>query len=195
MAPEERDRARRERLLEAGLQVFGTRGYASSSVAAVCAEAGVSRRSFYEHFEDREALLVAVFERIMTEVASAFDAALAVPAPDLATLCRRGIDASFRVLAEDERKARINGFEVPGVSPRVERHRRTAQAALAEVLDRHLAPFVAAGQVRRERLVWATPIFLGAFTTVLMVWLEMDPRPPVEEAVEELARTLAAALG
>lgn len=33
-------------LLRAGLELFGTRGYAATSIAALCSEASVSTRNF-----------------------------------------------------------------------------------------------------------------------------------------------------
>lgn len=54
----ERRERRRVALIEAGLEVFGTVGYAESTVEALCAQAGIrNKRYFYEPFPDREALI------------------------------------------------------------------------------------------------------------------------------------------
>ena len=44
----------RGRILEAVAQVVALKGYAAATVADVVARAGVSRKTFYEHFNDKE---------------------------------------------------------------------------------------------------------------------------------------------
>ena len=46
--------------MEAGLELFGTLGYASTSVRAVSAAAALNSRYFYESFGSRESSAVAV---------------------------------------------------------------------------------------------------------------------------------------
>src|SRR5262245_15438302 len=60
--PEERAREQRRRLFAAMAHVFATRGYANSTVDDVVGEAGVSRRTFYEHFEDLHDGLIKLHE-------------------------------------------------------------------------------------------------------------------------------------
>ncbi|HEV2177034.1 MAG TPA: helix-turn-helix domain-containing protein [Terriglobia bacterium] len=49
----------RQRLLEAAIRLIRERGYASTTVDDLCAEAEVAKGSFFHHFEDKEALAVA----------------------------------------------------------------------------------------------------------------------------------------
>ena len=48
------------------------RGYAATSTAAVCAEAGVSQGALFRHFPTRQALLVATAEHVATRNVAAF---------------------------------------------------------------------------------------------------------------------------
>ena len=50
----------RERLLEAGTQLFSERGYAATSVGAICERAEVGKPALYWHFDSKEGLLAAV---------------------------------------------------------------------------------------------------------------------------------------
>ncbi len=54
----------RERLVEAMVELAGRNGYAATTVADVIAYAQVSRKTFYEHFPDRERLLLAAFDTV-----------------------------------------------------------------------------------------------------------------------------------
>ena len=54
--------SQRWRLLEAVTEVVAERGYEGASVAHVIAAAGVSRKTFYEHFADKEACFLAAYD-------------------------------------------------------------------------------------------------------------------------------------
>lgn len=56
----------RERLIEAGVQLFSQRPYGSIGVAELCARAGVNKGSFYYFFPSKEALALAVIDRHWT---------------------------------------------------------------------------------------------------------------------------------
>ena len=51
-------------LLDATVRCLADRGYAATSTAAVCAEAGVSQGALFRHFPTRQALLVATAEHV-----------------------------------------------------------------------------------------------------------------------------------
>lgn len=61
-------------LLEATVTCLTERGYAATSTAAVCAEAGVSQGALFRHFPTRQALLVATAEHVAIRNVEAFRA-------------------------------------------------------------------------------------------------------------------------
>ncbi len=65
----------RERLLEAITAVAARHGYTEASVARVVKQAGVSRATFYEHFEDRDDCFLAAFHRAAEPVRRELDRA------------------------------------------------------------------------------------------------------------------------
>jgi AcrR family transcriptional regulator len=56
--------ATRGALLGAARELFGTRGYAETSLDAVVAAAGVTKGALYHHFSGKEDLVGAVFEQV-----------------------------------------------------------------------------------------------------------------------------------
>jgi hypothetical protein len=54
----QRQAQRRTLLLDAALELFGTRGYAKSSIELLCQTAGIGTNSFYELFPNKEAVLI-----------------------------------------------------------------------------------------------------------------------------------------
>ena len=58
----------RDRILEAATELFLTEGYGATSIEAVAARAGVSKRTFYHRFDDKAALFAAVVHRIIEQI-------------------------------------------------------------------------------------------------------------------------------
>lgn len=56
---------RRKRLIAAGIEAFGTRGYARTSIQTIRGTAGLTGRYFYESFGSKEELLPAVCHGII----------------------------------------------------------------------------------------------------------------------------------
>lgn len=57
-----------ERILAVATELFLTEGYGSTSIEAVAAGAGVSKRTFYHRFDDKAALFAAVVHRIIGQI-------------------------------------------------------------------------------------------------------------------------------
>lgn len=66
--PRRRPGENRERLLEAGIIEFGTRGYRGASTAAIAAAADVPQPHVYTSFENKRALFLACAERALVRL-------------------------------------------------------------------------------------------------------------------------------
>jgi AcrR family transcriptional regulator len=141
----ERRAERRAQLLDAALALFGTEGYAATSIAHVCEEAGIITRYFYESFETREALLVAVYDRIIEETEQRVRVALAEASSDPIDRMAGGLRAFLHSYLDDPRRGRIVCLEVVGVSPGLERHRREDVWRFAKIIVRENESLVRAG--------------------------------------------------
>jgi len=77
LPPEEVAADQRERLYEATIQAINERGFLATTISDLVARAGVSRRSFYEHFENKEECLLgtydALIERLTARITEAYD--------------------------------------------------------------------------------------------------------------------------
>ncbi len=83
VSEEVRRTERRQRFIEAGLEVFAERGYHSSTVRSICANAGLTERYFYESFSNSEDLLTASINTSVTRYVN----------PRLTTLVRHSASA------------------------------------------------------------------------------------------------------
>ncbi len=67
---DDRRAERRERLVAAAVAVLGERGEGAATMTAICAEAGLTERYFYESFTHREAALVAALDAVSDHIAT-----------------------------------------------------------------------------------------------------------------------------
>ena len=61
----------RDALIAAGALEFAEKGLDAPSLDAICARAGFTRGAFYVHFRDRDDLLVAIVDRVLSGVQDA----------------------------------------------------------------------------------------------------------------------------
>ena len=68
LSAEQRRAERRDRLIVAAVQVSARLGREGATVAAICAEAGLTARYFYESFPSRDVLFRAAFQRVQDQL-------------------------------------------------------------------------------------------------------------------------------
>ena len=112
----------RSRLLEGMARCVAAQGYADTTIADIVREAGVSRRTFYEHFSDKTGCLVALYEgasqNALVVLRSAID-----PQRGWQVQVEQAMGAYFAVLASNPVLMRtlfvdILGLGLPGLAAR-----------------------------------------------------------------------------
>ena len=157
---------RLERLLEACLDVVASVGVTDTTVEAICARAGLSKRYFYESFADREALLVAALDLVFDAVRTAISGALTDGDP--AERVNRTVTVLVRTLSADERAARLY-IEAPR-HPALEERRIAAFDEFTQLLVQYVLDVDADDPVARA----ATLLVVAGTTEVLSRWLAGD---------------------
>jgi AcrR family transcriptional regulator len=94
------DRPPAERLLAAAEQLFGERSYQRTSVAEICAKAGLATGSFYVHFGSKAELFAAVIHQINADLRAAMAASLKSAADNQRARERAGFRAYFDLMSE-----------------------------------------------------------------------------------------------
>ena len=179
---------RRARLVQAGIEAFGTRGYHAVTVRDLCAAAGLTERYFYESFGDREQLFSAVYEHLNAQLQQKIAAAVAGAGADPERGARSGLRAYFEQTRDDPRGARIMLIEVFGVSADMDDLSRRTAAGFIEMVRRVLAPPMVAAR-RREALdpdLLATGLVGGVIFSA-MRWVLSGYVQPLEAVVDNAA--------
>jgi AcrR family transcriptional regulator len=178
--------SQRGRLIDAMATVVAAKGYAPATVADVIAQAGVSRRTFYEHFRDKEACFLAVYDAGVDVLLATMRDARG-DANDPAGRVRALVRAYLGTLALEPSFARALLIEVAAAGDRALARRREVHDAFAAFLA-EVTPEAPAPETVRLAAV-------GATQEVVTRWVE-DGRtaelPALEDAVVQVNLRLLA---
>ncbi|MBB3051094.1 AcrR family transcriptional regulator [Prauserella isguenensis] len=104
----DRKAGRRRRLLDSGLTLLGAEDGTALSVRAVCRHSRLTERYFYENFADRDELIVAVYDELVSEAHRVLvDAVAAAPADDRPARARAAVTTFVELIIDDPRKGRV----------------------------------------------------------------------------------------
>ena len=185
---------RRQRLMDTALELFGTVGYLPTTVEKLCSAAKVTTRHFYEHFPDREALLIAVFEDILLDSRQRVLAIMLASQTPLEQRFLAGIEAFLAAHLDDPRRARITTQEIMGVSQNAEAHRHAVITGFADLIETVLASLAAEGRlpVRNYRVLAYGMV--GAMHELQIAWLHQAVPQSRAELMAEIRFCLSAML-
>ena len=164
----ERVAERRERLIDAGVELFGERGYAATSIRSVLQQAGLRDRYFGESFADLDSLLAAVYSRLIDEEISGCTAAI-VKTSGGSEGARAMIDAIARSFEKDPGKGRIKSREVLSGGPVALEQRRVGLRRLSQLVAGLLPPSPALNSSDVHMLAFG---IVAAADELLMTWME-----------------------
>lgn len=158
-----------DRILDAALASFGTRGYEASSLDAIAAELGVRKQTILYYFPTKEALLAAVIDRSAAELSSVLEDALVGAG--------KGWDRVEAVVRSVFRLA-LRRPELLGLLREVSRLGPPAATRLTDALDPlvqrarlFLEAEMDAGAMRRQD---ARLVLLSAYSAVIGVATEVE---------------------
>jgi AcrR family transcriptional regulator len=124
----------RSRMLAAAVEAVEEVGYARLTVAQVIARARVSRKTFYDLFEDREDCFLAAFNQAVDQLS-----ALVGDAYERESNWREGVRAGLltmlRFMDDEPGLARICVVDALGAGPRVLKRRAQVLGRLKKVID------------------------------------------------------------
>jgi AcrR family transcriptional regulator len=194
VSAEERRERRRAQFIAAGLHLFGTKGYAATTIREICRRARLTERYFYESFPDREALLVAAYEHVVAQAGAEVAAALARAPADPEARARAGLGAFVESLAADGRRARVVLLEVVGISTALEHRRRETMHAFADVIAANAAELVPEAERSATDTVLTTRALVGATHELLLDWtlghLDVSPERLIDHCVRLYLTTI-----
>ncbi|WP_406688254.1 TetR/AcrR family transcriptional regulator [Saccharopolyspora sp. ID03-671] len=123
----------RERILAAATAAVGERGYADATVEDFISRAGVSRKTFYQHFANKQAAFLAAYDQVAERVVGAVREAYTAH-DDYVTSARDALECTLRELAVDPDAAMLGIVEIFAAGPEALRRRSAIIGALTELI-------------------------------------------------------------
>jgi len=163
------ERVQRERLIAAMAHVVAEVGYEETTVELVLTEAGISRRTFYELFADREDCFLAAYDAAMGRVLRVVtDAYLDCDAPE--QRIEHALETFLQLLAAEPDLARMCVVEVFAAGPKARERRADAMDHLAKLVQHALGEL--RGDDKLDRL--SAQALIGAVHE--LIYLPIDRR-------------------
>jgi AcrR family transcriptional regulator len=177
--------ARRHSILEAARRLFGSRGYAATSVADIARELRMGHGTFYRYFANKRELFEAVIDELLAGLAS-ISLKESPSAPKNAIEYRGQVERMARsihgVFRADEQTARLLFVEALGLDDAMTAKVETAFDVAGQFTAMYLRHGVAQGYLRPELDIERTAFALNAVT---YEGLRRTARAPVTEAEME----------
>jgi len=193
VSPADRRAERRTLLLDAAFELLGTEGWPGTTVRAVCQAARLNPRYFYESFDDLDALIVAVYDRLVEHLGTEVMVAVQQAGDDTRAQTRAAVDRIIRFVDEDRRRARVLYVEALGNEALNRRRVETGHALVAAVeqytAERHgpPPPGEPIGRI-------GAAILVGGTSELVVAWLDGRIDVSREQLVDD-ATALFLAIG
>ncbi|MEV6771415.1 TetR/AcrR family transcriptional regulator [Nocardia sp. NPDC051030] len=127
------ENSQRYRMMWSVLESVADRGYATTTVAHIVADAGVSRRTFYQFFSDRDDCFAAAYDEAVNYVIAVLaKAGTAAPRTDWRNLIHATLAEYLQILTEHTKFAKALHIEALAAGPRVARQRATLKKIFAD---------------------------------------------------------------
>src|SRR4051812_7560539 len=182
----ERSETTRAALIEAARPLFAARGYAGGGTEEIVRAAGVTRGALYHHFDGKQRLFEAVYERIEVELAERIaEGALGSGATDPLQAMRAGAEMFLRACTEPEvqRIALLDGPSVLGW----DRRREIGAEHGLGLIEATLQAAIDAGAIAAQPVRPLAHVLMGALDEAgMLVARAEDP----EVARAEVSRTI-----
>jgi len=183
------ERVQRERLTEAMAHVVATVGYEETTVERVLVQAGVSRRTFYELFDDREDCFLAAYDEAMGRVLRVVtDAYLDGDVPE--RRIEAALEAFLEFLASEPELARMCVVEVFAAGSRARERRAALMERLAQLVEHALGEL--RGDDKLDRL--SAQALIGAVHELIYLPVDRRDSAALRGMASEIVETQVAPL-
>ncbi|MFH5207359.1 TetR/AcrR family transcriptional regulator [Antrihabitans sp. NCIMB 15449] len=188
----ERGRQRRTQLLVAAVTLLGTRGAAATTVTAVCSEAGLTSRYFYEQFPDRDALLRGVADDVFATLEATLVGAMQSGVDDFGVLARAPIDALIRLVDNDRILARII-FVESGAEPILRALRNDTVSRMTNLLVDKVSNLFPIRDSALPIMQLTATMMVSGMSDVLRRWLDNEIDMSADQVAEHTTALFAGA--
>lgn len=169
-------------IINTALRLFASKGFASTSVADIAREAGISKGLLYNYFPSKEKLLLGIIGQALTELSQTMEQAVEIenPAKRLEALVRSTFDAAKK----DTERWRL--FQILSLYPEtIEVGGLELQTGRMQMIGIYQSILTELGYPKPELEVW----ILGALFEGMMAHFFESPEDyPLDEVLDEVTK-------
>jgi AcrR family transcriptional regulator len=184
----------RLRLLEGFAKAVSERGYASTTIADIVKNARVSKRTFYEHFADKEECFLALYAEAIDILIEGVEQAFMQPAPSWQAQLDAGLEFYLTALEENPALTRACLLEIQAAGPRALELRLRGHAKFASLLRAFVERTRVAHPALRPLSVPMATAVVGGIDELLLVNVEAGAKSRLTELRETAAQLMLAVL-
>jgi AcrR family transcriptional regulator len=183
-----RSQQRHQRILDAATRVFADKGYHATLVDEIALEADTSKGGVYFHFPNKQAIFLALLDRLSAMLRERIEVAVQREADPIAR-AEVALKVVLETFAGHRRLARLFMVEALGAGPEFNARLVALRAAFADLVRTHLDAAVASGAIEPIDTATAAAAWFGAVNEVVTQWA-LAERPGDLVRVYPTIRTL-----
>ena len=176
-----RSQQRHERILDAATRVFSSKGYHGTLVDEIALEAETSKGGVYFHFPNKQAIFLALLDRLADLLRARVETAVAGQR-DPIDRAEAALKVVLDTFASHRRLARLFMVDALGAGPEFIARMLLIRADFAELIRGHLDDAVAAGAIPPIDTATAASAWFGAVNEVVIHWAVAEHPGKLEDA-------------
>jgi len=181
--PEERQRLRRERLIEGAIEVFGTKGFHAATVREVCVAAHLTERYFYESFKTLPQLFMAAYESLRVQLMQRTLAAIAQAPSTPIGMLEPAMRVFLEFIRDDPRRGRIMLVDSLAVNDQVAALSGATARDYSAMLKQGLNALVPEGELPHISLDLLADGMIGLNVLLAARWMQDGFKDPIDTVV------------
>lgn len=178
-----RRKERRNHLLETGIRLLGSQGYAATSLNSVCSEAGLTKRYFYESFESVDDLVIQAYNRVGNELQIKIIESISSQTTPRAMITN-GFQAFFEYIQSNPERGRLFLIEALSVNQSRGELFGSAGGDVPEFLMKTAVSRLREKSLPKPVLKVMAQGAVGAAIMIGQSWVARDYGQPVEELIQ-----------
>jgi AcrR family transcriptional regulator len=191
---QERSQTRRQRILDAAVQVFTRKGYRDAGMEDIAAEAETSKGGLYFHFPSKQTIFVQLLERMAALLMERTESALQAE-PDPISRADAALRVVLHTFAAHRGLTRLFLVEALGAGPEFSAKIMGLHGQFTDLIKRHLDDAVSQGAIPPLDTGIAAQVWFGALNQVVTRWAVADAPGNLEAAYPALRAVLLRGIG
>jgi AcrR family transcriptional regulator len=189
-----RSQQRHQRILDAAAQVFATKGYHGTLVDEIAAEAETSKGGIYFHFPNKQAIFVALLDRLADILRERVESAVVQHASPV-DRAEAALRVVFETFGSHRRLTRLFMVEALGAGPEFNARMMRLRATFADIIRIHLDDAVATGAIPPLDTATTAAAWFGAVNEVVTRWALAESPGRLEDAYPTIRALLLRSIG